>query len=595
MKRLTTLLSGTAALFSLLPLLLPGVADHQSHLPDQDQLILWLTALCLLVCLIAAVRWLLYPQQSLSLTRTDLWISLFIGWILIRSLPTDHPILLLPVLCLPVLYFLYRSLSVGQLRILLWILPLCALIQLRSNYLRIEEPWQSLANGWGIFGNTGIWGGFVALASVIVCSFTLQARTGLYRFGGWLLLIPLLYALVVSQSRAAWCAFLAAIIWLTYDTFRLQLPPRLSPLFRRLLLLIGIVLVCCLYFLKKESADGRLLIWMVAAGMCMQAPFTGWGVHGFRTHYMEHQADYFDSHPHSSFLLLADESSHAFNELLRIGVELGLPGIALAIALFFSVRKKEEQVHPLQRPATALLIGWIVFSFFSYPLSYLQFRLVLLLAIAILSQRETPIKLFSFSKTLHPRFLPATLCLVCLALLPASFTHLSRQFHAQQTWKQVYSRHKTDPATALATYRKLCPALSHSPVFLYRYAEELFRNGQLQPALEHLRQARLIQSRAYMYTLEGRIHQETKDFEAAQNCWIQAHRMIPCRLRPHYLMMKMHQARDDTDNMLLHAWELWNKKEKVHSPASYTMKQEARQLLLQHNKISDKIDESNKH
>lgn len=43
---------------------------------------------------------------------------------------------------------------------------------------------------------------------------------------------------------------------------------------------------------KKDSADGRLLIWRCAMPMLQQNWLTGYGTGGFEAHYMDYQADY---------------------------------------------------------------------------------------------------------------------------------------------------------------------------------------------------------------------------------------------------------------------------------------------------------------
>lgn len=62
-----------------------------------------------------------------------------------------------------------------------------------------------------------------------------------------------------------------------------------------LLSLICLVVITGIYYIKKGSADGRLLIWRCAMPMLQQNWLTGYGTGGFEAHYMDYQADYFEN------------------------------------------------------------------------------------------------------------------------------------------------------------------------------------------------------------------------------------------------------------------------------------------------------------
>jgi tetratricopeptide (TPR) repeat protein len=61
-----------------------------------------------------------------------------------------------------------------------------------------------------------------------------------------------------------------------------------------------------LYSLKKNSADGHLLIWKCSLKMIKDKPVQGFGQDGFKTHYMNYQVKYFEEHPDSKQAMLAD-------------------------------------------------------------------------------------------------------------------------------------------------------------------------------------------------------------------------------------------------------------------------------------------------
>ncbi|WP_294592544.1 O-antigen ligase family protein [uncultured Rikenella sp.] len=130
-----------------------------------------------------------------------------------------------------------------------------------------------------------------------------------------------------------------------------------------------------LYRYKKESADGRLLIWRVSADVISQKPGIGHGVGTFPERYMFAQADYFARNPESRFVAVADQVSVPFNEWIGIVCEQGVVGGVLALLLFGAAlcgRATESQ-----RQGRVLLVGLGVFSLFSYPLTFPAFGLLL--------------------------------------------------------------------------------------------------------------------------------------------------------------------------------------------------------------------------
>src|SRR5690606_21679292 len=100
------------------------------------------------------------------------------------------------------------------------------------------------------------------------------------------------------------------------------------------------VLVCAgaysAYQYKKDSADGRLLIWKVSIDMIQQKPWTGVGFNLFQAHYAPALANYFHEGKGSDGeKMLAGNVQWAFNEPLHFAIELGIPGAVLYLTLIF--------------------------------------------------------------------------------------------------------------------------------------------------------------------------------------------------------------------------------------------------------------------
>lgn len=221
----------------------------------------------------------------------------------------------------------------------------------------------------GSFPNPGPLGGWLCIAALAAVILTLQlwkrgrkTWAALCAAGG--MYIGMI--LVLTDSRAAWLGFAAGIFWILC-TLRFR--------YKRLVLLsmavIALVSAFFLYGYKKDSADGRLLVWRVSADMIAQKPLAGHGIGTFSEHYMFAQADYFERNPDSRFTKVAEQVSYSFNELIGITCEQGIVGGLLLLLLVGSALLYRGNTE-----GKTLLIGLSVFGQFSYPSAFLSFGLL---------------------------------------------------------------------------------------------------------------------------------------------------------------------------------------------------------------------------
>lgn len=225
----------------------------------------------------------------------------------------------------------------------------------------------------GSFPNPGPLGGWLCVAMLAAVVLMEQSgregrkiRTLLFGIGG----LPIGIVLFLTDSRAAWVGFAVALFSMLFTRrfrYKKTVLGALTAIF-----VLGFF---ALYRYKKESADGRLLIWRVSADVISQKPGIGHGVGTFPERYMFAQADYFARNPESRFVAVADQVSVPFNEWIGIVCEQGVVGGVLALLLFGAAlcgRATESQ-----RQGRVLLVGLGVFSLFSYPLTFPAFGLLL--------------------------------------------------------------------------------------------------------------------------------------------------------------------------------------------------------------------------
>src|SRR5690606_6138966 len=203
--------------------------------------------------------------------------------------------------------------------------------------------------------------------------------------------------LISAFSRAAWLAGAAGSLVVLWPHIRTYLLPS-GQRFNRTLPVVGaflVILLSALYFFKKDSADGRLLIWSASMDMVSDYPLFGVGWDRFKVMYPRYQAYYFDNGRGSERqAYLAGYEEYPFNEALGWIVEMGLLGfLLLALIPIIFIRNQFWRFSNCSDPGTgserpdeinksfsitgsdhkyvylpgSVLFTWLVFSLFSYP------------------------------------------------------------------------------------------------------------------------------------------------------------------------------------------------------------------------------------
>lgn len=174
----------------------------------------------------------------------------------------------------------------------------------------------------------------------------------------------ILYGLLLSGSRAGWTAALVGSIIFLWQWLKRKHTIKVKPtLLKSGFLLIITIFIISIYFIRRDSADGRLLIWYNTITMIKDYPLFGIGAGGWQANYMLYQAEYFLQNPNSPYILLADNIFYTYNEFLHITAEQGIVGLVVVTWLFyalFSYKEKNNTDHCLE----SALITFLVFSFF---------------------------------------------------------------------------------------------------------------------------------------------------------------------------------------------------------------------------------------
>lgn len=252
----------------------------------------------------------------------------------------------------------------------------------------------------GTFLNPGPFCGFISIGVPLAVHYlvksdklqvlhdSLVARS--LSFVALLTLILCLLLLPAGMSRSAWGA--AAVGGLAvYGMHRWTVVKEwcgtLLQNRKRLLAVCGALVLCIgvgwgAFYLKKDSANGRLFMWKVACLAIAERPWTGYGADGFPTAYAEAQERYFASGQGADDEIhVAGTPNHAFNEYLTVALRYGVGGLAvmltIGIAAFTCAVRKQAY------GMAGALLTVAVFAFSSYPLQLPDFLAAVVVLVVV--------------------------------------------------------------------------------------------------------------------------------------------------------------------------------------------------------------------
>lgn len=368
----------------------------------------------------------------------------------------------------------------------------------------------------------------------------------------FLLASIIILAVILSESRTGIMS-IVAVVGIYYWHY--------IPLKRRTktIVLAGVffLLLGGIYFLKKDSADGRLLIWKCSWEMIKDSPVYGHGINSFRTQYMDYQAHYFEQHPDSKYSMLADNVLCPFNEYLAVLLNFGFLGFFILLAFIsFLLFCYYKQPGDEKRAALLSLLSVGVFSIFSYPFTYPFAWVIACFDIYILLKR---VGCWVFAPIYRK-----SLCVISIIFCLGFSYRLYQRIEAEYRWNDIAYLHATDES--LSIYKSLMPVLGSNSYFLYNYAVVLLDVDSLDESLDKALQCRTYWADYDLELLLGDIYKRRKEYEISERYYKKTSYMCPCRFIPLYRMFEVYKEMGDKERYQSIAKLIIEKPVKVQSP-----------------------------
>ncbi len=448
----------------------------------------------------------------------------------------------------------------------------------------------------GTFFNPAPYAGFLLASAPWAMFLAADNKTGLLNktlyWCGFLAVILIIVIIPSTQSRAAYLGLTASV--LVWVFFRYK--PRLyvnhilnTKLKRRLAFtlipLFLMLVITGLYHFKKDSANGRLLIWKIALQTIKEKPLTGHGFNTAQATLAPAQAAYFAAGNGSkSEQMLAGSVRWAFNEPLQAASETGLPGALLLLlvtgyALFYKIHQPVSRRQYLYiGSARASLAGIAVFGFFSYPFYSLPVTLLFFYALAVLvvvnsrtAKKQKPITIIAFKAPI-----------IAASLLLAGFYLLQtpKLKNAYWLWDEAASLYRIRAyPEANESFEEAYSVLKHNGLFLQQYAKNQAMQNRHQEALALLKEAGNYYKDEFGFIVLGDIYKELNQTQKAETQYQLAVNMVPHKFYPLYLLAKLYDETGQKEKAVAFARQLLDKEVKIPSKAIEEIKEDMRKVI----------------
>ena len=337
-----------------------------------------------------------------------------------------------------------------------------------------------------------------------------------------------------------------------------------------------------MYYLKKDSADGRLLIWKMSLFALVQHPL-GVGLGHFPYAYGEVQSTYFASgNASETEKYVAGNPEYGFNEFLQITIESGIVAILFFIGIL--VCAFLGYIKSKNWGAMGSLVALIVFACFSYPFSVLPFLIVFVFLLAMSTTGRKQMKQVKQTITKSTFIYSIQIVIVPVLCLVITFFCLWIQYPVYNAYKQWKLHQRYYQANmyieVVRSYELLYPYLNDQILFLFEYGRSLSQSEQPEKSNEVLQRAMQISCDPMLYNIMGKNYQAMKEYDLAEKSFRKATLIVPNRVYPYYLLMLLYIETEETEKQREIALIVLTKEPKVESTAIEEMREEARKIVI---------------
>ena len=384
--------------------------------------------------------------------------------------------------------------------------------------------------------------------------------------------VLILCVLPATMSRSAWVAALIGCGWVMYmhrDSRKWKLLWRRYKK-RYVSWGIGIFLVLIVggagaFFLKPDSALGRLFLWKITCQAIANHP---WGCDkGFAFAYGEAQEAYFAKGDYAEWEeQVTGSPEYAFNEYLELTLTQGPAICIMLIVITFACLWAGTQFR--RYGVCGAIVTLLVFSFSSYPMhlpAFIVAYVCLLLACGIGDIIAKPVILSA-----------------CLIIWTGGFHNKwQREKDACRDWVNARILYHAGAYTAAnAAYDKLYPQLREKGTFLFEYGHSLHKAGFYNESNKYLDKALVYCADPMILNVIGKNYQALRCYNWAEELLLASVHRLPGRIYPYYLLAKLYAEPEFLNREKFEEMKriVLMKAPKIHSMAIEEMRREVEEI-----------------
>ena len=420
-------------------------------------------------------------------------------------------------------------------KIIVWSLIVAGMVEAVWGLLQVygyEPSGHSLYALTGSFYNPGPYSGFLAMCVPLALHEWL-VRKGIWKHLALLAMVLMLVVLPSGMSRSAW---LAAIVASCY-VFGMHCREKVCRYWKFFGVggLLLVVLGVGAYHWKKDSADGRLLMWKVATVAVKEHPWHGDGWENVAGAYGDAQEKYFTSgmateqEEH-----VAGAPEYVFNEYLQVAMAWGVPalcGVLLVVGGCFYLGHRGRMFG-----VCGALLSLGVFSFSSYPFQFMEFILafIALLVVCVMSCQKVWVQI------------------VALILGVGAGFYL-KENRSQKNVRALFER-----------------------------AHSLHKAEEWETSTEMMKELMKVSSDAMILNIIGKNCQALGQYMEAEEWFIRSTHRLPNRIYPYYLLAKLYAEHPEVfpkEKLEWAAKVVLEKEAKVESTAIRQMREEVKDIV----------------
>ena len=395
--------------------------------------------------------------------------------------------------------------------------------------------------------NPGAYANFIATIFPFTLAILLYKKSSLNFISIWAIvnIVITIAIIIITNSRTAWIAIIISSIFLLIHKTRISksintfLKSKWKLMLSIILISIFVFLSTFLYNYKKNSADGRLLVWKISTMSIKDKPILGHGFNSFYNTYNTKQESYFRNYNGNDNLLAAD-ATFAFNDFIQIALELGILGLILfLLMIIYSLRNNNISAYSnkfILIGTKSCIISLIICALFSYPLKTGPNILLLYIFFAVISSQISPLKKFTI-----PSNILKVLIVTFLLIFSYVGYNLYLNFSFRYYWKMAnISFEHRDYTKSLNLYEKIKFKLNDNFEFLFNYGTVLSINRNYIESINYLELAKQIHTKYDLYINLANSYENIDKYNEAETNYLHASYLIPHKFTPKYNLLKLY-------------------------------------------------------